>query len=638
MVESHCWPGCAPAATMAIMELSFIDWLIVGIYLAITLGIGLFFRQRASQSLLDYFVSGRSLPWWIAGTSMVATTFAADTPLAVTSLVAKNGIAGNWVWWSFALGGMITVFVYARMWRRAEVLTDVELIELRYSGKPAAALRGIRAIYVAVIVNPIIIGWVTKAMVTILTETVLYDSTSVDLGTDGRPMTMNWLIIGGLLALVGVYCTMSGMWGVAMTDFVQFFAAMIGCVLLAVVSVKYIGGIDVLQERIHELPNGEQVLRFLPDGVVAFAAGESVATVPSDSTTWMPVNIFLIFLLVQWWATWYPGAEPGGGGYVVQRMSACKDERHAVWATLWYQIAHYCIRPWPWLLVALSALVLYPQLRDPGVDAGAGFAWIIRDRSPVGLRGLMIVTFFAAFMSTISTQMNWGASYLVRDVYQRFINPTATDRQLTTASRFASVFVLILGGAVSGWMVESGMSIDRAWKLLLALGAGTGAVFMLRWFWWRINAWSEISAMVGSLVYFVLLPRYVELPENADHREPVLMLYVALATIVTWLLVTLITRPESDKTLVDFYRKVRPGGFGWHRIAQKAPDVEADRNVILSFLAAIFGSGIVYFMLPAVGAIIFGRYQDGLLLVLGAGVCTIMVAVLMRAIGMKNLV
>jgi Na+/proline symporter len=626
---------------MAAMELSFIDWLIVGVYLAITLGIGLFFRQRASQSLADYFVSGRSLPWWIAGTSMVATTFAADTPLAVTSLVAKNGIAGNWVWWSFALGGMITVFVYARMWRRAEVLTDVELIELRYAGKPAAALRGIRAIYVAVIVNPIIIGWVTKAMVTILTETVLYDAAVADVAVDGRPMTMNWLVIGGLLALVGVYCTLSGMWGVAMTDFVQFFAAMLGCVLLAVIAVNHIGGVDVLQERLkNELPNGDQVLRFLPDGVAAFAPGDSAAAVDgrSASDPWMPVNIFLIFLLVQWWATWYPGAEPGGGGYVVQRMSACKDERHAVWATLWYQIAHYCIRPWPWLLVALSALLMYPEIREPGVDAGAGFAWVIRDLSPVGLRGLMIVTFFSAFMSTISTQMNWGASYLVRDVYQRFVNPTATDKQLTTASRIASVIVLILGGAVSGWMVESGLSIDGAWKLLLALGAGTGAVFMLRWFWWRINAWSEISAMLGSLLYFVFLPRYVKLPENPDHREPVLMLYVAIATICTWLMVTFITKPESDKTLSHFYRKVRPGGIGWRRIAKQAPDVQPDKNVSLSFMAAIFGSGIVYFTLPAVGAIIFRRYQDGLLLLAGAAVCAIMVAVLMRAIGTKNLV
>ena len=356
----------------------------------------------------------------------------------------------------------------------------------------------------------------------------------------------------------------------------------------------------------------------------------------------MPLNIFLIFLLVQWWATWYPGAEPGGGGYVVQRMSACKDERHALWATLWYQIAHYCIRPWPWLLVGFAAVVLYPNLAG-AKDPGAGFAMVIRDLSPVGLRGLMLVTFFSAFMSTISTQMNWGASYLVRDVYQRFIAPDASDRQLTQASRIASVFVLVVGGVVSGVMVQAQLAIDDAWKMLLALGAGTGAVFMLRWFWWRINAWSEIAAMAGSLFFFIAIPKLsavypsiIPLPDN--HREQVLMFYVALATIVTWLIATYVTKPTSNDTLVRFYRKVRPGGWGWKRIAEKAPDVEADKNISLSFLAAIFGSGIVYFTLPAVGAFIFQRYTDGSLLLVGAAVCIVMVSLLMRAIGAKNIV
>ncbi|MFC1757790.1 sodium:solute symporter family protein, partial [Planctomycetota bacterium] len=481
------------------MELSFIDWLIVCAYLAITLGIGLFFRKRANQGLSDYFVSGRSLPWWIAGTSMVATTFAADTPLAVTSIIAKDGLAGNWVWWCFALGGMITVFVYARLWRRAEVMTDVELIELRYSGSSAAVLRGTRALYVALIINPIIIGWVTKAMVTVLTETVLFDAAAHAAAIESEvapgASASNWLVIVGLLALVGVYCTLSGMWGVAMTDFVQFFAAMLGCILLAIVAVKHVGGIDALQDKLASVPNGDQMLRYLPDGVTDLMRPNSVdAGVSAESSQWMPLNIFLIFLLVQWWATWYPGAEPGGGGYVVQRMSSCKDERHAVWATLWYQIAHYCIRPWPWLLVAFVAVAIYPNLAESD-DPGAGFAMVIRDLSPVGLRGLMLVTFFSAFMSTISTQMNWGASYLVRDVYQRFIAPNASDKQLTAASRIASLFVLVVGGVVSGVMVETGLDIDDAWKILLALGAGTGAVFMLRWFWWRINAWSEIAAM-----------------------------------------------------------------------------------------------------------------------------------------------
>ena len=639
------------------MELSFIDWLIVGAYLAVTLGIGLFFRQRASQGLADYFVSGRSLPWWIAGTSMVATTFAADTPLAVTSIIAKDGLAGNWVWWCFALGGMITVFVYARLWRRAEVLTDVELIELRYSGPSAAGLRGARALYVALIINPIIIGWVTKAMVTVLTETILFDPAAKVAAATGEVApgaTMsNWLIIAGLLALVGVYCTLSGMWGVAMTDFVQFFAAMLGCVLLAIVAVNHVGGIDAMQDKLDALPNGDQMLRFLPDGVTdLMKAPEPGAADPgSESSQWMPLNIFLIFLMVQWWATWYPGAEPGGGGYVVQRMSSCKDEHHAVWATLWYQIAHYCIRPWPWLLVAFAAVVIYPNLAE-SKDPGAGFAMIIRELSPAGLRGLMLITFFSAFMSTISTQMNWGASYLVRDVYQRFVAPNASDAQLTRASRIASVFVLIVGGVVSGVMVQTGLDIDDAWKILLALGAGTGAVFMLRWFWWRINAWSEIAAMAGSLFFFLMIPRISEafpdllpLPALATddtpgepHRDQVLMFYVAVATIFTWLAATLVTKPTSDETLKEFYSKVRPGGWGWKRIARMAPDVQADKNISLSFMAAIFGSGVVFFTLPAVGAFIFKRYADGGMLLVGAAVCVVMVGVLMRAIGAKNIV
>ena len=586
------------------MQLDFLDWSIIVLYLTITLGIGLFFRQRAGQSLSDYFISGRSLPWWIAGTSMVATTFAADTPLAVTGLVAKYGLAGNWLWWAFAFGGMLTVFVFARLWRRAEVMTDVELVELRYSGMPAAVLRGTRALYVALIINPIIIGWVTKAIVVVLKETVLHGETFA-----GLPawLPADWLIIAGLLTIVGIYCTMSGMWGVAMTDFVQFFAAMIGCILLAVVAVKHVGGVDLLRAKvIEQFPAGEQAFRFLPD--------------VTSENTWMPAHIFMIYLCVQWWATWYPGAEPGGGGYVVQRMASCKDEKHALYATLWYQVAHYCIRPWPWLMVAFVALVMFPGTED------AGFAVVIRELSPSGVRGLMIVTFFAAFMSTISTQMNWGASYLVRDIYQRFIKPDASDKQLTGVSRLVSLGVLLLGGIVSGVMVESGISIDEAWTILLALGAGTGAVFILRWFWWRINAWSEITAMLASLGYFIYFR------SRFEHNEET-MLAVACATIVTWIVVTFITPPDSREVLERFYRKVRPGGPGWGPLAKAAPDVEVDRNVAVSILMAVFSSAIVYLTIPGVGAIIFRDYLTGVGLLTGAAVCAAVVVVLMRRVG-----
>ncbi|MCP4194069.1 MAG: Na+:solute symporter [Planctomycetaceae bacterium] len=624
------------------MTLNYLDWLIIVAYFGVTLSIGLWFSKRAGRSLTDYFISGRSLPWWIAGTSMVATTFAADTPLAVTGLVAKNGLAGNWFWWSFALGGMFTVFVYARMWRRAEVLTDVELVELRYAGKPAAGLRFVRALYIALVVNPIIIGWVTGAMLTILKETVLSGAGPI-LG-DGR--WDDWLIIIACLTVVGIYCSLSGLWGVAITDFIQFFVAMAGCIILAYVAVEHIGGMEALQTKVAANFGDGQAFRFLPD----FQAADP----------WMPLHIFMIFLFVQWWATWYPGAEPGGGGYIVQRMAACKDERHALLATLWYQVAHYCIRPWPWLLVAFVALAAYPEIRQaglgqpvPGYDGlkpDSGFAWVIRDMSPHGLRGLMLVTFFAAFMSTISTQMNWGASYLMRDVYQRFIAPTASDRQLTNVSRFVSLGVLFIGGFVAYQMRD--VSVDDAWKLLVALGAGTGAVFMLRWFWWRINAWSEIVAMIASLVYFLiisrLLPQWVTddptgetaLGRFAKFVEPseVQGFVVAVLTIVTWLIVTFLTPSESDQTLLAFFRKVRPGGPGWKPIAAQAPDVEVDRHLGWAILAAVIAAGMVYLTIPAIGMLLFGQNLRGIICLLGAAGCALMVFFLTRRIGWKNIV
>ncbi|MEJ2187705.1 MAG: hypothetical protein P8Z36_17590 [Gemmatimonadota bacterium] len=321
------------------MTLTAIDWAVIVAYFVIALGVGLYYRRRAGQSMAEFFVSGRALPWWIAGTSMVATTFAADTPLAVQGLVAEHGLAGNWFWWAFALGGMVTVFLYARLWRRAEVMTDVELVELRYSGKAAAFLRGFRAVYMAVLVNSIIIGWVTGAMLRVLKYT-LFSGTAVGSGS------ADWYLILGMLAVVGIYSTLSGLWGVVATDFVQFIMAMVGFIILAVVAVQHVGGIGALQTQVAaNFQGGAQAFRFLPD----FGAADR----------WMPLNIFLIMLFIQWWATWYPGAEPGGGGYIVQRMASCKDEKHSLLATLWFQIAHYCVRPWPWLMIAFVALAMY---------------------------------------------------------------------------------------------------------------------------------------------------------------------------------------------------------------------------------------------------------------------------------------
>jgi Na+/proline symporter len=589
------------------VELAVLDWAVVIAYLAFALGIGLLFRGRAGRSLTDYFVSGRTLPWWLAGTSMVATTFAADTPLAVTGLVARHGLAGNWFWWSFALGGMITVFLYARLWRRAGVLTDVELVEIRYGGKPAAFLRGFRALYIALLVNSIIIGWVTGAMVTVLQYTVFS-------GADAAQAN-EWLMIVILLAIVGLYATLAGLWGVVVTDFFQFLIAMVGSIALAVVAVGHLGGVDALRLRVAEnFGSGEQAFSYLPD----FSAADP----------WMPVSIFLIMLFVQWWASWYPGAEPGGGGYVVQRMASAKDERHSVLATLWFQIAHYCVRPWPWLLVAFAALAMYPDLREAS-DPGAGFPMVMRDLAPVGLRGLLLVAFFAAFMSTISTQLNWGASYLVNDFYKRFLRPDADQRHLTRMSRAASLLILVVGSGAA-WLLRD-TSVDEAWKFLAALGAGTGAVFMLRWFWWRINAWSEIAAMVASLVFFIAVSQFVE---SNEYRLAI----VAVLTIVTWLAATLLTAPERRQTLEAFYRKVHPGGPGWRPLTRAVPEVEQDRHLALLLLAAVLAAGIVYLVLPGVGLLIFGDYGKSLLCLAGAALCAGGVTLILRRVGWVGLV
>jgi SSS family transporter len=582
--------------------LTGLDWAVIVAYLAFALVIGLLFRGRAGRSLTDYFISGRSLPWWLAGTSMVATTFAADTPLAVTGLVARHGLAGNWFWWAFAVGGMITVFLYARLWRRAGVLTDVELVELRYGGKPAAFLRGFRALYVALLVNSIIIGWVTGAMVTVLQYTVFS-------GTQATRAN-EWILIVVLLGVVGVYSTLAGLWGVVVTDFFQFIVAMAGSIALAVVAVGHLGGVEAMQQRVvQNFGAGQQAFRYLPD----FSAADP----------WMPVSVFLIMLFVQWWASWYPGAEPGGGGYIVQRMASAKDERHSVLATLWFQIAHYCVRPWPWLLVAFAALAMYPDLRGAS-NPDAGFPMVMRDLAPVGLRGLLLVAFFAAFMSTISTQMNWGASYLVNDFYKRFVRPEASERHLTRASRLASLLILIIGSGAA-WLMRD-ISVDEAWKFLAALGAGTGAVFMLRWFWWRINAWSEIVSMVASLAFFIVVSRFIQ---GNEYRLAV----VAALTIVAWLAATLLTAPEDRGVLEAFYRTVRPGGPGWRPIARLAPDVDTDKHLALLLLAALLASGIVYLTLPGIGLLLFRDYASSILCLGGAAACAGGVVWIMRRVG-----
>lgn len=616
------------------MELTILDWSIIVGYFVVTLGIGVAFARRAGQSLSEYFVSGRSLPWWIAGTSMVATTFAADTPLAVTGLVVKNGLAGNWFWWAFALGGMFTVFVYARLWRRAEVMTDVELISIRYSGKPARLLRYLRSLYVAMIVNPIIIGWVIGAMLTVLEQTVFFDAPQQSVQTIWTRSTLAWTAVTGMLVVVGVYCTLSGMWGVALADTLQFVVAMVGCVWLAIVAVGHVGGADGLRESVVQNFGDAQALAYLPDFF--------------RPDPWLPIHVFLIMLTMQWWATWYPGAEPGGGGYVVQRMASCKNERHSILATLWYQVAHYCLRPWPWILVAFVALAMFPNLRhdylqDATSNPEIGFPMVMRALCGPGLAGLMLVAFFAAFMSTISTQMNWGASYLVRDFLQPLFLKRDDPRHLTAWSRGVSV-VMLIAGAAMGWMMrEYHISVNEAWKLLAALGAGSGLVFMLRWFWWRINAWSEIVAMLASLGIFSLIQfgvigneavRTAWLGDYVPRSEEIMALVAGL-TIVVWVAATFLTNPEDESVLRSFYRKIRPGGPGWRPIADLERDVQPDGDLGVSIVCALVAAAGVYLTIPLVGALIFGDFGTAALLGIGVIVTLVLISVLFRRLNLE---
>ncbi len=544
---------------------------------------------------------------------MVATSFAADTPLAVTGLVCKYGVAGNWFWWAFAFGGMFTAFVYARLWRRAGVVTDVELLELRYSGSPARWLRVARAVYMTLIVIPIVSGWVIKAMLVVLKETVFYFGDNAPESHYWLGMDPSWLCVIIMLVAVAIYSVMSGMWGVAITDAMQFVVAMAGCIVFAFFAVQAAGGAIELRSKVEAQFGDSQAFAFFPSF--------------SQENPWLPFHIFLFMLTMQWWSTWYPGAEPGGGGYVVQRMAACRNERHSVLATLWYQFAHYCIRPWPWILVAFAALALHPELRsqylaDNKFDPGVGYPMLMRELCPPGLAGLMVVTFFAAFMSTISTQMNWGASYLIRD----FIGPlfpklAADDKKMLLVSQCISVLVLVQGLFVSWIMVEQQVSVDEAWKILAALGAGTGLVYMLRWFWWRINAWSEIAAMFASLMWFLILQssmiQTTLFGRNLATEEQTF--FVALLTVVTWIVATYLTPPESNETLVSFFRKTRPSHLGWGPISKVVPDVVPDRDLGWRVLASVVGSVTIFLLLQCVGDWIFSNYPRAVLLSLLSG-------------------
>lgn len=568
------------------MALSFADWAVIALYFAVNLAIGFYYVRKASGSVSDYFISGRQVPWWLAGTSMVATTFGADTPLVVTALVYKYGIAGNWLWWNMALSGMLTVFFFARLWRRAGVLTDMEFAEVRYSGKPAAFLRGFRALYLALPVNTIIMAWVNLAMAKIL---------GLTLGIGKLEAVMF------CLALTLVYTAISGLWAVLWTDLLQFILKMTMVIALAVFAVRAVGGMGALQAQVEAQSAG--ALAFVPD----WASGWFV--------------MFLVYLSLNWWASWYPGAEPGGGGYVAQRIFSAKDEKHSLGATLWFNLAHYALRPWPWILTALVALVLYPRQADPEV----GYIQVMITHLPASLRGLMLAGFAAAYMSTIATHINLGSAYLINDFYRRFLVAGEDERHYVKASRWASVLVTIIAGVATYFM----SSIEWAWKFLIAIGAGAGLVFMLRWFWWRINAWSEVAAMsaagvsslflqsraagplVGSLQRFDARLPGGALNAEDPHGFAWLMILTTAFTTVTWLAVTFLTPPEPEAKLRAFYERVRPAELGWRPIARKE-DAPSRQSLGWSAADWLAGCALIYCALFGIGKLIFGHTLAGL--------------------------
>jgi solute:Na+ symporter, SSS family len=566
------------------MQLMLVDWLAIAAYFLFNILIGLYYRKRAIASTEDYFIGGRKVSWWLAGTSMVATTFAADTPLAVAGMVAKNGIAGNWLWWNMLMSGMLTVFFYARLWRRAGVLTDVEFAEIRYGGKPAAFLRGFRAIYLGLPVNCIIMGWVNLAMVKILM--LIFGMTKLEA----------LILVFVIMLLTAMISTLSGLWGVLVTDLFQFVLKMGMMILLAFFAVRAVGGMDALIGKLSALDAAK--------GAVG-GHGSILSFVPEVGSVWMPMLSFFVYLAVNWWATWYPGAEPGGGGYIAQRILCAKDEKNSLLATLWFNIAHYAVRPWPWILTALCSLVLYPALKDKE----SGFIMAIMDPHvfPVALRGIMIAAFAAAYMSTIGTQLNWGASYLVNDFYRRFLVRERKEKHYVIISQIATILIMLASCVVTYYQD----SIAGAWKFLIAVGAGTGSVLILRWFWWRINAWSEVSAMAASFCVSL----YLQVCRGMNNDDPLQFAWIVLITVAcstaVWLLVTLITVPEKEDILTAFYRRVRPSASFWGPIARKVSDVVVNKDNAWNLLDWICGCILVYMTLFGVGKIIFKQTMIG---------------------------
>ena len=614
------------------MPLTATDWIVVVAYLLLNLLISLYYRRRSSGSTEEFFVSGRNVSWWLAGTSMVATTFAADTPLLVTGLVAKNGIAGNWLWWSLCLSGMMTVFFFARYWRRSEIITDVEFVELRYSGKPAAFLRGFRALYLGALMNCLILGWVIKAMIsitTVLLGDVIAQGRVLSIGIGDHVLTTYTLgppehtaLLICVLILVpftGIYTFIGGLWGVLVTDLFQFALKMAMIIVLAWVAVSKLGGMATLKFQLSQVDAATHAAGRTTGNVLSFFPSFHLGWT-SDALWTLPVLTFVLYLAVQWWASWYPGAEPGGGGYVAQRMFSAKDEKNSLGATLWFNIAHYAMRSWPWIVTALVAVAVYSTHGGlhPSAEFAAepekGYVMVMRDYLPPALRGLMIAAFLAAFMSTVGTQLNWGTSYLINDFYRRFIVKNGTEKHYVFVSK---VFIVLLVIA-SGYTAAHIASIQSAWQLLLGMGAGTGGVLLLRWYWWRINAWSEISSMIAAFLVSISLTQAHFSGDDSVVFAKTAMITAGVTTLV-WIIVTLLTPAEPQALLLNFYRRVRPTIHGWKRIAALAPEIAPVRDLRANFFDWIMGCALIYCAMFGIGELVLEEWLPGFVLLIGAG-------------------
>ena len=565
------------------MILSTVDWIIVGGYLLLSLAVGVWASKKAGKDTRSFFLAGGNMPWWLLGISMVATTFSTDTPNLVTDLVRQNGVSGNWVWWAFLLTGMLTVFVYAKLWHRSGVLTDIEFYEIRYSGKAAAFLRGFRALYLGLVFNVLVMGAVSLAAVKF---------GEIVLGIPG------WMTLTIACSITLAYSTLGGLKAVIITDFVQFTLAMTGSIwgMVYILGLPRIGGLTNLLHH----SNVVDKLALVPD--------------MSDPNIWVP--ILLVPLAVQWWASYYPGAEPGGGGYIAQRMFSAKDESNAVGATLLFNIAHYALRPWPWILIALASLVVFPELKDlqtafpnlPADKLGHDVAYpAMLTLLPSGLLGLVAASLIAAFMSTMSTQENLGASYLVNDFYHRFIKPDASEEQLVRVGRMFTVISIVLGGGLGLMLTNAGQAFD----MLLMLGAGTGLIYILRWFWWRINAYTEIVAMVSSL----FIAGYFNFANTGLEGWQKITIGAVITTIV-WIGATFLTPPDDEEILRNFVKKVNPGGLGWNKFRESGNS--EPWSVLSGIVAMLLGCIAVYGFLLGTEQLIYGKTASGgMLLIMG---------------------